>query len=604
MSSPGKVFDIPLLKRVLVYALPYRRAFFLGLFLTIFLAFLSPVRPWLIQYAFDNYIAIPDARGLLNITLLMIGLLLLESGVQFYNTYLINWLGQSVIKDLRLSVYKHITGFKLKYFDKTAIGTLVTRVVSDIETIAEVFSQGFLLIIGDFLQLIVIVAVMFYTDWRLALVSLSSIPLLLVATYVFKRAIKSAFRDVRTQVARLNAFVQEHITGMNIVQIFNREEIEMGKFKAINKEHTTAHLRTVWYFSIFFPVIEILAAISIGMLIWWGTKGVIEGQVTLGNLIAFILYIYMVFRPIRLLADRFNTLQMGMVSSERIFKVLDTDAVITNEGTIIAQNIMGDIEFRNVWFAYNTEDPANPTLPRDSDTKGEDKTTEEWVLKDVSFNAKKGETVAIVGATGAGKTTIINLLSRFYEVNKGSIKIDGIDIQDYELKSLRENIAVVLQDVFLFSDTIFNNVTLNNKETTREQVIEAARIVGAHEFIEKLPGGYDYNVRERGTVLSTGQRQLVAFLRAYVFDPGILVLDEATSSIDTESEVIIKQALKKLTENRTSIIIAHRLATIQAADKIIVMEGGKIIETGNHQELLKLNGYYKRLYELSRMDFY
>ncbi|MBN4051439.1 ABC transporter ATP-binding protein [bacterium AH-315-M05] len=569
MAVTGKVFDISLLKRVLWFAMPYKETLYLGLFLTILLAFLAPLRPWLIQYAFDNYISTSDAKGLLHIIILMIGLLLLESVVQFYNTYLTNWLGQSVIKDLRLSVYKHITQFKLKYFDNTAIGTIVTRVVSDIETIAEIFSQGLLVIMGDLLQLVVIVGVMFYIDWRLALISLTSIPLLLIATNIFKRAIKSAFQDVRTQVARLNAFVQEHITGMNILQIFNREEVEMEKFKAINKVHTKAHLKSVWSFSIFLPVVEILSAISLGLLIWWGAKGVIEGQVTIGNLIAFILYIYMLFRPIRQLADRFNTLQMGMVSSERVFKILDTDEVINNEGTISLQNISGQIEFKNVWFAYNNED---------------------WVLKDVSFSVDKGKTAAIVGATGAGKTSIINILSRFYEINKGSIKIDGIDTKDFTLEALRKNIAVVLQDVFLFSDTIFNNITLNNKEITREQVIKAAKNVGVHEFIEKLPSGYDYNVRERGIVLSVGQRQLIAFLRAYVFNPRILVLDEATSSVDTESEILIQQALKKLTENRTSIIIAHRLATVQAADKILVMDHGKIIETGNHQELLKLMG--------------
>ncbi len=557
--------------------MPYKKALYLGMFLTILLAFLAPLRPWLIQYAFDNYILTNDARGLLYIIILMTGLLLMESVVQFYYTYLTNWLGQSVIKDLRLNLYRHITGLKLKYFDNTAIGTMVTRVVSDIETIADIFSDGLLVIMGDILQLIVIVGVMFYIDWRLALISLSSMPLLIIATYIFKKAIKSAFQDVRTQVARLNAFVQEHITGMSVLQIFNREEAEMEKFKEINRKHAKAHIRSVWAFSIFLPVVEILSAISLGLLVWWGAKGAIEGHVTLGNIIAFILFIYMMFRPIRQLADRFNTLQMGMVSSEGVFRLLDRDEVIRDEGTISSRKINGQIEFKNVWFAYNDED---------------------WVLSDISFSVDEGKTAAIVGATGAGKTSIINLLSRFYEINKGNIYIDGIDAKDFTLEALRKNIAVVLQDVFLFSDTIFNNITLNDSEITRKQVIEAAKIVGVHEFIEKLPGGYDYNVRERGVVLSVGQRQLIAFLRAYVFNPRILVLDEATSSVDTESEILIQRALKKLTENRTSIIIAHRLATVQAADNIIVMDRGKIIETGNHQQLLKLNGHYKKLFEL------
>jgi len=577
-SVTGKAFDVKLLKRVFTYVRPYKSTFILGLFLTIILAFIAPLRPWLIQYTFDNYIFVPDQRGLLRMTILLLSILIIESGIQFCNTYLTNWLGQSIISDLRLSVYRHITNFKLKYFDRTAIGTLVTRAISDIETIAEVFSQGFLIIIGDILQLVVIIIVMFYTDWRLALISLTSLPLLIFATFVFKNAIKTAFRDVRTQVARLNAFVQENITGMSIIQIFNREKAELNKFKKINALHRKAHIRTVWIFSIFFPVVEILSAISLGLLVWWGAKGVLEGSVTLGSLIAFILYIYMLFRPIRQLADRFNALQMGMVGSERVFSILDTDATIEDNGILDNKIIKGHVEFNNVWFAYNEGD---------------------WVLKNLSFEVKEGETFAIVGATGAGKSSIINILSRLYEINKGEIRIDNVNAKDFKLEALRSAIAVVLQDVFLFSDSILNNIRLNNDQISKERVIEAAKKVGIHELIENFPGGYEFDVRERGSMLSVGQRQLISFLRAYVNDPKILVLDEATSSVDLETEQLIHNAIQQLTANRTSIIIAHRLSTIQAADQIIVMDKGRIVETGNHEELLKLKGYYNKLYELS-----
>ncbi|PCJ83932.1 MAG: antibiotic ABC transporter ATP-binding protein [Flavobacteriales bacterium] len=573
----GKALDLPILKRILGYVRPYKSTFWLTAFLTILSAFLTPARPWIVQYTLDNSIIIPNNKLLLIMTSIMIGVLILEAIVQFCHTYLANWLGQSVIRDIRVQLYRHIVAFKLKYFDKTAIGTLVTRVVSDIETIADIFSQGILTIIGDILQLIVVVAVMFWIDWRLALLSLSSIPLLIVATYIFKNAVKSAFQDVRTQVARLNAFVQEHITGMNIVQIFNREEKEYEKFKQINVAHRDAHIRSVWAYSIFFPIVEILSALSLALVIWWGAKGVITDKVTFGNLVAFILYIYMLFRPIRQLADRFNVLQMGMVAGERIFKVLDTKFLIEDNGIIKGKEIKGNIEFKKVWFTYNKE---------------------EWVLRDVSFKANKGETLAIVGATGAGKTSIINILSRFYEFQKGEILIDGNDIRQYEIDGLRKNVAVVLQDVFLFSDSILNNITINNSEISREQVKKAAEIVGADKFIEKLPGSYDYNVMERGAMLSVGQRQLLAFIRAYVYNPKILILDEATSSVDTETEELIQYAIGKLTENRTSIVIAHRLSTIQNADKILVLAHGELIEEGSHQQLLAQNGHYKKLYEL------
>ena len=576
-SVTGNAFDLGLFKRILKYVLPYKGVFYLTSFLTFVLAALAPIRPIIIQYTLDKSIITPNKELLFNLTILMVGILIIETLVQFYQTYLANWLGQTVIKDIRMKVYKTISSFKLKYFDKTAIGTLVTRTISDIETIAEIFSDGVLIIFGDLLKLVVVIGVMFYTDWKLALFSLSSIPILIVATNMFKNYIKLAFQDVRTQVARLNAFVQEHITGMNIVQIFNREEEELEKFKAINEKHKQAHIKTVLANSIFFPVVEILSALSLALLVWWGSSEVLAGTVTFGGLVAFILYIYMLFRPIRQLADRFNVLQMGMVASERVFNVLDTEAHIENNGSVSAEKIKGDIKFDDVWFGYKEDD---------------------FVLKGISLEAKQGETIALVGSTGAGKTSVINLLSRFYEFQKGDIYIDNQNLRDFELGSLRKNIGVVLQDVFLFSDTIFSNITLNDPNISLEEVIEAAKIVGAHDFIMKLPDNYHYSVGERGSVLSVGQRQLLAFIRAYVYNPKILVLDEATSSVDTESEELIQNAIEKLTAGRTSIVIAHRLATIQKASTIMVMSKGKIVERGNHQELLKQNGQYKKLYEL------
>ncbi len=576
-SVTGNAFDLGLFKRILKYVLPYKGVFYLTSFLTFVLAALAPIRPIIIQYTLDKSIITPNKELLFNLTILMVGILIIETLVQFYQTYLANWLGQTVIKDIRMKVYKTISSFKLKYFDKTAIGTLVTRTISDIETIAEIFSDGVLIIFGDLLKLVVVIGVMFYTDWKLALFSLSSIPILIVATNMFKNYIKLAFQDVRTQVARLNAFVQEHITGMNIVQIFNREEEELEKFNAINEKHKQAHIKTVLANSIFFPVVEILSALSLALLVWWGSSEVLAGTVTFGGLVAFILYIYMLFRPIRQLADRFNVLQMGMVASERVFNVLDTEAHIENNGSVSAEKIKGDIKFDDVWFGYKEDD---------------------FVLKGISLEAKQGETIALVGSTGAGKTSVINLLSRFYEFQKGDIYIDNQNLRDFELGSLRKNIGVVLQDVFLFSDTIFNNITLNDPNIILKEVIEAAKIVGAHDFIMKLPDNYHYSVGERGSVLSVGQRQLLAFIRAYVYNPKILVLDEATSSVDTESEELIQNAIEKLTAGRTSIVIAHRLATIQKASTIMVMQKGKIVERGNHQELLKQNGQYKKLYEL------
>lgn len=576
-SVSGKAFDFRLLKRILTYTNPYRRIFILSIVVTITLAFLSIGRPLLTQYTIDKAIETEDNHLLMVMTLIMVSLLLTEAVFQFINIYFTNWLGQNIIRDIRVKAYRKISSFRPKYFDNTPIGTLVTRVVSDIEAIADIFSQGFIVIIGDILTLVVFVVTMFVVNWKLAFIVLLTIPVLLIATNIFKNAVKSAFQDVRTQVARLNAFVQEHITGMKIVQVFNREEAEMQKFDEINTKHRDANIRSVLAYSIFFPVVEILSSVSLGLLVWYGGKEVFRGDIGVGEITLYIMLVNMLFRPIRMLADRINTLQMGMVASERVFKVMDTDEVITDKGTHDSSEIRGNIGFQNVWFSYVDED---------------------WVLKDVSFEVKSGETIALVGATGSGKSSIINLLNRFYEYNKGTISIDGLNIRDYKLDSLRSNIGVVLQDVFLFSDTIANNISLNNPSITREQIVEAARRVGADDFISRLPGGYDYNVMERGAMLSAGQRQLISFIRAYVYNPKILVLDEATSSIDTESEMLIQHAIDKLTENRTSIVIAHRLATIQKADRILVLDKGRIIEMGSHQELLKKNGQYKKLFEL------
>jgi ATP-binding cassette, subfamily B, multidrug efflux pump len=573
----GNVYDLTLLRKLFVFVKPYKSRFYLAVALTVLLSALAPVRPWLTQIALDEHVSKGDVHGLLVMVLLMGGILILQSVLQFYHTMLTSLLGQLVIRDLRISLFGKILSFRLPYFDRTPVGTPVTRTVSDMETVADIFSDGLIVIIGDILQLVAIIGYMFWLDWQLTLVSLSTLPILIVATNIFKNGIKRSFGDVRTSVAALNVFVQEHLTGMRIVKLFNREQEEMEGFRSINKMHMDANIRSVWYYSIFFPVVELLSAISIGLLVWWAAGEALQNTSSFGYVVAFIMYVNLLFRPIRELADKFNTLQMGMVSSERIFSVMEAGEQELQNGSRKAEAIQGDIEFRNVWFAYKDED---------------------WVLRDVSFKVKAGEVLAIVGPTGAGKSSIISLMNRFYDVNKGQILIDGVDIKDYELSGLRSRIAMVLQDVFLFSDTIANNISMLNPSISRDRVISCAKAIGAGEFIGRLPGGFDYKVGERGALISMGQRQLLSFIRAQVYDPSILILDEATSSIDSESEELITRATGVVTTNRTSVVIAHRLSTVRKADQILVLEKGKIAESGTHETLLKNNGLYRQLHDV------
>jgi len=576
----GKIVDWKIIKRLIQFVLPYKWQFILLIFLTVLTAALVPLRPYLIQYTIDNDVANNDYQGLVDMILILVGLLFIQAIIQYIHTYLSGWIGQYIVKDLRLRLYGHLLKLKLKFYDNTPIGRLVTRVISDIETLNEVFSQGLASIVGDLLQLFFIVGFMFYANWKLALVCLTTLPILIIATYIFKEKIKVTFNAVRNAVANLNSFVQEHVSGMAIVQIFNSEQSEYQKFKKINEEHKKANIKSVLYYSIYFPVADIVSAAGIALLIWYGASAALqpgETGITLGMLMAFIMYIQMFFRPIRQLADRFNTLQLGVVSTSRILKLLDNTDHTPDNGSLEKENLTGHVEFKNVWFAYNNDN---------------------YVLKNISFKVNPGQTIALVGATGAGKSSIINLLTRLYPINEGEILVDSEKVEDYNLDFIRNRIGIVLQDVFLFSDTILQNITLGNKEISREQVWEAADMVGAKGFIEQMPGGLDYNVLERGAGLSVGQRQLISFVRAMVYNPGILVLDEATSSVDSETEELIQHAINKMMYGRTSIVIAHRLSTIKNANNILVIDKGEIKESGTHEDLLARGGYYAQLYNM------
>lgn len=578
-----KGINYSLLGKVMRMALPYRSTWIISAILALVLAPLPPLRSHLIQLMVDNDIVQKPDIANLTFMICMVGIVLLvEAGVQYTFTMMTNWLGQAVIKDLRVKVFQHITSLKLSYFDTTPIGTSTTRTISDLETINSVFSQGIITIIADILTLILVLGFMLSTNWKLTFVCLTTVPFLIWASYIFKEKVKGSFERVRTQVARMNAFLQERISGMRIVQIFNAEEQEFNKFKVINKEHTKANIDGIFYYAVFFPVVEILSAAALGLMVWYGANGVVRAEITLGTLVAFPIYISMLFRPIRTLADKFNTLQMGLVAAERVFLLLDDKDLIEENSTKKVTKFEGKINFEQVDFSYIKGTP---------------------ILKNVTFQVNPSETLAIVGSTGSGKTTIISILNRFYEIEKGSIKIDNTDIREYDRDSLRARIAVVLQDVFLFSGTVLENITLRDTTISREKVIEAAKTIGAHEFIEKLPGGYDYEVMERGATLSMGQRQLISFVRALVFNPDILILDEATSSIDPETEAVIQYAIEKLIAKRTSIIIAHRLSTIRHATNIMVMDSGEVKEFGSHETLLKnLDGRYRQLYEMQYLS--
>lgn len=577
-QDSGKAFDIRLFKRLMAHTRPYRLTFYGVALAAILLSAFAVATPILLQEIINEAIKKGDGDYLWFLTWLMLGALLGQVVSQLCFSYYANWLGESVIKDVRINLFQHMLGFRMKYFDNSSIGVLVTRAVADMQRIGEIFSQGFFMIVADLLKMLVAALVMLIINWKLALIVFVLLPIILYATRLFQKAMKVAFTEVRAEVANLNSFVQERITGMKIVQLFTREKIESEKFREINEKHQNAWLKTVWYNSIFFPIAEIVSSIAVGLIVWYG--GLLNvaniGVNEFGTIFAFILLIDMLFRPLRQIADKFNTLQMGMVAANRVFGILDTNSHIQDVGTIVKENVRGDIRFSAVRFGYLEN---------------------EEVLHGISFDVNAGETIAIVGATGAGKSTIINLLNRFYEINSGAIFVDGTDIKDFQLASLRSHIAVVLQDVFLFADTIANNISLKDASISVEAIEEAAKKIGVHGFINSLPGGYGYNVKERGTMLSSGQRQLIAFLRAYVSNPSILILDEATSSVDTYSEQLIQQATEKITEGRTSIIIAHRLATVKKADKILVMDAGRIVETGTHKELLERGGYYSKLYE-------
>ena len=581
MSSDqkNKGLNLGLIKRILSYTQPYKKLFYGAVFFTLMLAGLAIVRPLLISKALNDYVTnAKDLHGLNTVCLMILALLFIEAFMQILNLRITNLLGQNIVKDLRNQVYKHIIHLKNTYFDTTPVGTLVTRAISDIESLSDVFAQGFIVIAGDIVMLLIFVSVMFAKNWVLTLLALSTIPLLFVATALFKRGVKKTFTLVRNAVAALNTFTQEHITGMRLVQLFNREEQEFEKFKEINHQHRVANIKAIFFYSVFFPIVEILSSVSVALIIWFVGINGNAYNVGLGDITFFIMMVNMLFRPIRMLADRLNTLQMGVVSAERVFKVLDTNEQINNSGVVKFNGVKQNISFKNVWFAYSNE---------------------HYVLKDISFTINAGQTVALVGATGAGKSTIINLLSRFYEFSKGEIAIDGIDIRKLDLTTLRKNTGVVLQDVFMFNDTLFNNITLNNPDIKFEDVVSATKQIGLYDYILSLPDGFNYQVTERGQGLSAGQRQLIAFIRAFVYQPSIFILDEATATIDTQTEQLIQKAAEKISQGRTSIIIAHRLSTIKHVDKIFVFDQGRIIEEGSIQELLNTDSKFKKLYELN-----
>ena len=581
-SKAGKIFDVDTVRVILAQVGPYRRRFAWTGAMVILLSSLVWVRPAMIRQAVDVHIATGDLEGLLRVFLMVVGVLVVEALVQYRVTYLANWVAQSVSLDLRAKLYRHVSRFRLKYFDQTPVGALVTRHVSDIDGVAGVFSNGILNAVGDLLALFVVIGAMLCIDWSLTLVVLFPIPVLLVATRIFQKHIKGAFVDVRNQVAKINEFVQEHVTGMHIVQAFNRERVEAESFADINRAHREANIRSIWAFSVFFPVVEMLSATSVGLLLWLGIGHVVQGGLTLGVVLQFILYVFMLYRPIRQLADRFNVLQMGIVNADRVFKLLDRDDSIPEPTSPQEPSWQGEIAFENVWFAYIDKEDGTP----------------DWVLRGVSFVVRPGERVAFVGATGAGKSSIVNLISRFYEFQTGRITIDGVDIRDIPVDVLRSRIGVVLQDVFLFSGSLRENVRLHDQDITDDQIWEAIRVVGAERFVERLPEGLDHDVRERGATLSVGQRQLIAFVRAYLSNPHILILDEATSSIDSESEQWIQRATEALTSGRTSLLVAHRLNTVRDADRIVVLHQGELVEQGTHEELVALGNVYHRLFEM------